>query len=131
MRIGIIGNGNLGNSFFKELTGLNFNVALFARSPQTPDEKNIKEIVNHKLDLIILAVNDNAIQLVAESLIHIAPNTILVHCSGATPIEIIENEVHKNIGVIYPLQTIIKGKTTEWKKFQYLSKGQMIISKKN
>ncbi len=123
MRIGIIGNGNLGNAFYKVLTSLNFNVALFARSPEATYEKNIKEIVNHQLDLIILAVNDNALQIVVESLIHISPNTILVHCSGATPIEIIENEVHKNIGVIYPLQTIIKGKTIEWKKVPIFVQG--------
>jgi predicted short-subunit dehydrogenase-like oxidoreductase (DUF2520 family) len=58
-------------------------------------------------DMILIAVSDNAIHEVASS-IRNAGNTLLVHTSGSTGIEVLR-EASSNTGVFYPLQTFRKG----------------------
>lgn len=60
------------------------------------------------LDLLIVAVHDDALRLVAEMLV-VQENTIVVHTSGSQPMEVLEI-LGDDYGVLYPLQTFTKEK---------------------
>jgi len=57
-------------------------------------------------DLIIIAVADNAIEIVANGIGEF--DGIVVHTAGSVSIDVLKN-AFKNYGVIYPLQTFSKG----------------------
>lgn len=63
------------------------------------------------LDVLILAVPDDVIQSIAELLV-VNENTVVVHCSGAKPIETLQS-LGDNYGVFYPLQTFTREKALE------------------
>jgi predicted short-subunit dehydrogenase-like oxidoreductase (DUF2520 family) len=115
MKIAIIGNGNAGTAFYEGLLEAGFMVQIFARSPKKSIEKNLHQVFSFSPDLCMLAVSDQAITSVSESLAGLDINTIMIHISGATPMKALDNEVHILNAVIYPLQTLRKGKKTDWK----------------
>lgn len=123
MKIAIIGNGNVGTAVYEGLNNLNYAVQIFARSPKTHSERSIEEIFLYDPQICIIAVSDNAIQNVAEYVFGLNQNTILLHMSGATPMNVLENEKHERKAVIYPLQTVRKGKVTEWKNIPVFVQG--------
>lgn len=63
-------------------------------------------LLNDDIDLVVLAVSDDAIALVANQL-QLKDKQILVHTSGSTDINVLAPFV-KQYGVIYPLQTFSK-----------------------
>jgi predicted short-subunit dehydrogenase-like oxidoreductase (DUF2520 family) len=116
MMVSIIGNGNVGTNLYQGFLSTGISTAIFARNPTLPYEKKLSDIVGYPHDVVILAVSDSSINDVAENLTDLTAKTILVHVSGATPIEVLHNTVHQNVGVIYPLQSITKDKAINWKK---------------
>ena len=60
------------------------------------------------LDLLILAVSDDAIQMVAEMLV-VGSETVVVHTSGSKPMDALSC-LGDDYGVLYPLQTFTKEK---------------------
>src|SRR6185295_3708529 len=64
------------------------------------------EKINKNASLYIIAVNDDAVEELAEQLCF--PNAIVVHTSAIIPMEVLE-PVSEKIGVFYPLQTMTKG----------------------
>jgi predicted short-subunit dehydrogenase-like oxidoreductase (DUF2520 family) len=68
--------------------------------------------IDHHTDVFIIAVNDDAIQEVAEQL---APfNRLMVHTSGTTGMDAL-TQFTGNCGVFYPLQTFSKTKEVDFK----------------
>lgn len=64
-------------------------------------------------ELIILAVSDSAIAELAKQVHELFPETLLVHTSGSTDIEVISH-VHERAGVFYPLQTFSFEREVNW-----------------
>ena len=123
MKIAIIGNGNVGNAIYEGLHSLSYEVQIFARSVKTISERSLEEIFLYEPQICFIAVSDNAIPIVAEYLFDLNQNSILLHMSGATPMNVIENRKHKRKAVIYPLQTVRKGKVTDWKNIPLFVQG--------
>jgi predicted short-subunit dehydrogenase-like oxidoreductase (DUF2520 family) len=63
--------------------------------------------ISEEVELIIIAVNDEAISTVAAQL-KLKDHQIVVHTSGSTSISVLE-PFAKQFGVFYPLQTFSKG----------------------
>lgn len=63
-------------------------------------------------DLIIIAVSDDAIDLVSLEIV-VPPNAILVHTSGSKPMAAIAN-VTPNCGVFYPVQSLTISRKPNW-----------------
>jgi len=64
-----------------------------------------QDLTNFKnVDLVILAVSDDAIELAAIPFYN--SKAIVVHTSGATSIQVLAHAGIKNSGVVYPLQSI-------------------------
>lgn len=66
--------------------------------------------VDKYADLYLIAVKDDAIAKVSKGLKNI--NGIVVHTSGATSIDVLQN--HKDYGVFYPLQTFSKSQPIDF-----------------
>lgn len=64
-------------------------------------------------DLIILAVSDSAIAVLVKQIHELFPETLIVHTSGSTDIEVISH-AHEKAGVFYPLQTFSFERDVNW-----------------
>ncbi len=65
------------------------------------------------IDLLIIAVSDNAISSVIREVNAYLPDTLIVHTSGSTSLEKLSC-VHKRAGVFYPLQTFSFEREIDW-----------------
>lgn len=120
-QVGIIGYGNVGSHLsriFQKVEDLKLTVYNRSSIPQGQNPENI-HITGELQDLatselVILAVKDDAIIPVLEQIKDIvASDTIVCHCSGSTPSEVIK-PYFKNYGVLYPLQTFSTDKSIDY-----------------
>ena len=104
----IIGNGNLGYNLYSALNKVNgFRLCQWYGRSWGADKLN-KRLINNlselkNADIFILAVSDSSI---IDILKYLNKNYFVVHCSGATSIEVFKK--FKRAGVMYPVQTINK-----------------------
>ena len=73
---------------------------------------NITEL-NPEIDLVIIAVSDQAIASVISNVHQRLPNVLIVHTSGSTDIEVLA-QIHARAGVFYPLQTFSLERQINW-----------------
>ena len=134
MKISIIGAGNVGINMFETLRKKKEikMVSLFNRS--------IEKIISHrnkifitdnineikKSDIYIISTNDDSIEKVSKKLK--GRDGLIVHTSGSTEMNVLS--IHKNFGVLYPLQTLTKDKLCNFKKIPICIEGNNDISKK-
>tara|TARA_X000001036_G_scaffold162872_1_gene154515 strand:+ start:1179 stop:1922 length:744 start_codon:yes stop_codon:yes gene_type:complete len=112
----VIGNGNVGTQLAMNIDALkDFKLKeWFGRSWKNKKipKNGIDKIENLKdADLFIIAVSDSSIQNISKL---INKNHFLVHCSGATSINVFNN--HKRSGVLFPVQSITKDKNNIFEK---------------
>ena len=110
LEITVIGNGNLGTALATAINNVK-DFKLLEWYGRTWDNDNLpvkaitKLIKLKNADLYILAVSDNSINKILDS---IDTDFFVIHCSGATSIDIFKN--HPRSGVLFPIQTISKTK---------------------
>lgn len=115
IKIVLIGAGrvgyHLGLKFFKEgfevLQVFSRNIEKAISIAEVTDSQPINDLkqVNLKAQLYVLAVSDDAISEVVESLSETLPKSaFLVHTSGATPSKVFK-PYFSNHGILYPLQS--------------------------
>ncbi|WP_149302918.1 Rossmann-like and DUF2520 domain-containing protein [Pareuzebyella sediminis] len=110
IKVVIIGSGNVAQHLFNEFYTNELVVVLqvAGRNPDTlkPFAKKVAVTTDlHQMaeaDIYIIAVNDDSIQAVSESIS--SKNAIVVHTSGSMPMNLLSN--HEYFGVFYPLQTL-------------------------
>lgn len=124
MKITIIGTGNVGSHLALALHQAGYSI-LQVYSRQLSMARSLAEHVDatpiHQLsavspesELCLLAVKDDAIGEVAQSLsAHLPKTTLLAHTSGATPSAVLAN-AWPQWGVFYPLQTLSKGQPADF-----------------
>jgi predicted short-subunit dehydrogenase-like oxidoreductase (DUF2520 family) len=108
LEITVIGNGNVGSKLANSIDNLKEFKLLewYGRSWINDEfpEKRINKLSDlKKADLYILAVSDNSIDTFFN---FISTDSFVVHCSGATSINIFKN--YSRSGVLFPVQTISK-----------------------
>ncbi len=120
-KVTIIGSGNAAEAlglFFKKIE---IEIVQVNSRNSTTGKKLAKKIkatfcdeiksLNYHNGVFLLAVPDSEIPKVAKSLPDkIKNNSIVVHCSGATPSTVLKRSC-KNFGVFYPLQTFTKNRS--------------------
>jgi predicted short-subunit dehydrogenase-like oxidoreductase (DUF2520 family) len=116
--IGFVGAGNLAWHLAPALENSGHRISLvhnrsrknayrlMERLYRAEIKKNLN-FSNDSLDLIVIAVNDNAIREVVSEIV-LPESCQLVHTSGCQPLEILEKSAAANMGVFYPLQTFSK-----------------------
>lgn len=118
-KVTIVGAGNVGHNF-----GLAFRQAgyqiheIYSRTKQSAMllsqalncsyTTSISEL-SDKTDLLILAINDDALPSIIKEIPH--TNIPIVHTSGSTPITVFENNNFSDYGIFYPVQSFSKNET--------------------
>ena len=120
IKISIIGAGNVGINMFETLRRKKEIklVSLFNRSiEKILSHRNKIFITNNinelkKSDIYIISTKDDSIEKVSNELK--GRDGLIVHTSGSTEMKVLS--IHKNFGVLYPLQTLTKDKLCDFKK---------------
>lgn len=125
LNVTIIGSGNLAWHLAPALDNTEFAVkevysqtrkhamALAERLYQA-EVKATLDFTNSQSRIFIVAVSDDVIQEVAESIM-LPPGAVLVHTSGSQPLSILGYAHTLNVGVFYPLQTFTKNQKVNFK----------------
>lgn len=109
MKISIIGAGNVGSNFAARFRRAGVeDVSLYS-----PSLGNMSAFNPQEADVAIIAVTDDAIPGLLASLPS-APSTLWIHTSGSVGIDAFEPEKYPRRGIIYPLQTMLKGVEPDW-----------------
>lgn len=109
MKISIIGAGNVGSNFAAKFKAAGADeVKLFS-----PSLGNMHEFDPRKADAVIIAVTDDAIEGLLQSLPE-SPSTLWIHTSGSVGIDAFTPEKFPRRGIVYPLQTMLKGVEPDW-----------------
>ncbi len=98
MKVLIIGRGRVGNGLRRSLRASRLEVATLGRSTQPSRIR--------KADVIVIAVPDDALQMVSERIApHLAPRTPVVHCAGSRGLEELRACADRGAptGVMHPL----------------------------
>ena len=121
-RIGLVGYGNIGHFLVNRLPGIQWIYRRVALQPSSlpfihaPDQLT-------EVDLVILAVPDQAIKPVSHQLSQSLPiETAIVHTSGTTSWSELD-PYFTDRGVLYPLMTIRDGITPVHGNFPWLIEG--------
>ena len=122
MRISFMGAGRVAHHLAHVLSQHHQIVQIYSRTLATAQTlaiqvnatatTNIEEL-NPEIDLVIIAVSDQAIASVISNVHQQLPNVLIVHTSGSTDIEILA-QIHARAGVFYPLQTFSLERQINW-----------------
>ena len=122
MRITLIGAGRVATQLALALHTQHQIVQVYSRNLQhaqrVADKVHTQAIdqveqLNSQTDLVIIAVSDQAIEPIIQSIKVYLPQCLIVHTSGSTALSIIEHH-HKRAGVFYPLQTFSFEREVNW-----------------
>ena len=122
MRISLIGAGRVAHHLARVLSQHHQIMQIYSLSLEPAKTlaaqvgaiaaANISEI-NPEIDLVIIAVSDQAIaSIITETHQHLA-DVLIVHTSGSTDIEVLA-KTHARAGVFYPLQTFSLDREIPW-----------------
>ena len=122
MRISFMGAGRVAHHLAHVLSQHHQIVQIYSRTLATAQTvatqvkatatMNIEEL-SPEIDLVIIAVSDQAIASVIANVHQQLPNVLIVHTSGSTDIEILA-QIHARAGVFYPLQTFSLERQINW-----------------
>ena len=120
-RITLFGAGNLAISLAKALTASGYRIIqVFSRTTESAEwlanKLNATAITNptdfdHSSDVIIFALNDNALQPILEQIEF--SGQLALHTSGSLPLDIFKGKA-EHYGVLYPLQTFSKSRDVKF-----------------
>jgi len=123
-RIGIAGSGNLAWHLAQDMEKAGHVIpVIYSRSrenaeilaSQLYDTRVCAEpdFSGFDLDLLFLAVSDDAIQMLSNQLV-VDEQTVVVHCAGSVSVSVLQH-LGDNFGVFYPVQTFTTEKGVEFK----------------
>ncbi|WP_445346332.1 Rossmann-like and DUF2520 domain-containing protein [Acinetobacter bohemicus] len=122
MRISFMGAGRVAHHLAHVLSQHHQIIQIYSRTLATAQTlatqvkatatMNIEEL-NPEIDLVIIAVSDQAIASVISNVHQQLPNVLIVHTSGSTDIEVLA-QIHARAGVFYPLQTFSLDRDIPW-----------------
>ena len=121
MKLAIVGAGNVATHLAKSLKKANVNVSniwsfhlenaeLLAQQINAVAVSNLHQLIDQEIDIIIVAVKDDAIIDVYQQLSNYTG--LIAHTSGSVALSALA--AAKNYGVFYPLQTFSKDKAVDF-----------------
>lgn len=119
MKVVIVGTGNVATQITKQCVTLGIDIEVRARHRHNNLFSELTHAIDHPIssdtNLVLLCISDSSIPSVCSILTLEGNNTVLAHTSGATPIDVLHHPKCNSIGVFYPLQTIRKNATLDWR----------------
>ena len=121
-RVSFIGTGNVATRMAERLCQVGAEVVQMCSRGGTP----ISELDPNKVDLVIVAVSDDAIAPVLESVTDVG-TALWVHTAGSVGIEVFNPSKFPRHGILYPLQTMLKDREVDWTRVPILIEGDPAI----
>lgn len=118
LRVSFIGSGNVATRMAARLRDVGAEIVQICSRSGAP----ISELNPNAADLIIVAVSDDAIHQVLDS-VKSAGNALWVHTAGSVGIDVFDAEKFPRHGVLYPLQTMLKNNDLDWNRVPLLIEG--------
>ena len=122
MRISFVGSGKVATNLAKTFASQHQIVQIMSRNLEHAKKlanqvgaqavNDIKQF-NSEIDLVVLAVSDQAIASVIHEIHLQLPDVLIVHTSGSTDLSVL-SDIHPNAGVFYPLQTFSFEREIDW-----------------
>ncbi|OFE42329.1 Rossmann-like and DUF2520 domain-containing protein [Acinetobacter towneri] len=122
MRISLIGAGRVAHHLAHVLNAQHQIVQIYSRSLDKAQHlaaqvgaEAIAEVehLHSDLDLVIIAVSDQAIAQVIQEVHRDLNHVLIVHTSGSTKLDVLR-QYHARSGVFYPLQTFSLEREIDW-----------------
>lgn len=122
MRISFIGAGRVATHLAQVLQKQHEIVQILSRDLAhasnladlvNADPSNDFKTLNPSIDLLIIAVSDQAITEVIKHVSRLLPDVLIVHTSGSTALNVLTQH-HARAGVLYPLQTFSIERSIDW-----------------
>ena len=122
MRISIIGAGRVAFHLAQGLSAQHELVQIYSRSFAKAEQLALQfkaqavhtlQSLQADIDVLIIAVSDQSISQVIEQLHAYLPEVLVVHTSGSTHLNILQ-DIHPHSGVFYPLQTFSLERNIDW-----------------
>lgn len=127
--ITILGAGNVATHLGKALDAAGYKInQIYSRTEESAlklaklvDAKPIYAInqLNTTSDLYIIALTDQALVELAESILSKVSDKIVVHTSGSTSLDILNLNKEQKCGVLYPMQTFSKEKDIDFNNVHF------------
>ncbi len=118
MRVSFIGRGNVATNFAERLRSRGVEVVQMCSRTGTP----VSELDPDAVDAVIIAVSDDAIAPILDQIPR-AGRAVWLHTAGSVGIDVFNPGKFPRRGVLYPLQTMLKGRETDWSKVPMLVEG--------
>lgn len=129
-KVAILGTGNVAwhlapaledaGHTVTEIYGRNFHqLSTLAKRLYTAEVKQDLDFSDSEAEIFILAVNDDAISVLADEVI-LPEESILVHTSGAVSLDILGYSSASYTGIFYPLQTFTKEREIDFSEVPFL-----------
>lgn len=127
--ITILGAGNVATHLGKALYAAGYKInQIYSRTEESA--LKLANLVNAEAichiaelntfsDLYIVALTDQALANLAESILNTIPNKLVVHTSGSTSLEVLSLNAEQKCGVIYPMQTFSKEKDIDFNNVHF------------
>ena len=122
MRISFIGSGRVAHHLAKQLSKQHQIVQIYSRdlthAQKLAEQCHAQAIQNysqfdHNIDLLMIAISDQAIAEVIVNMGRYFENVLIVHTSGSTHLNVLSQQ-HARSGVFYPLQTFSLERDIDW-----------------
>ncbi len=122
MRISFIGAGRVATHLAQALSQQHKIVQVVSRNlahacslanAVNAEAINDFQKLNMQIDVLMIAVSDQSISSVIESISTILPDVLIVHTSGSTHLQALTQH-HVKSGVFYPLQTFSFERKVDW-----------------
>ena len=124
-RVSFIGAGNVGSTFAEKLQSEGVEIVRI----YSPSLGNMDDFTSEGVDSVIIAVTDDAIPALLEQLPG-NESTLWLHTSGSVGIDVFDAVKFPRHGVLYPLQTMLKGTQPDWKNVPVFIEGDDPLNEK-
>ena len=118
LRVSFIGSGNVATRMAARLREIGADIVQICSRHRMP----VSELDPDAADLIIVAVSDDAIKPMLDS-IQSAGSALWVHTAGSVGIDVFDSKKFPRHGVLYPLQTMLKDREVDWTRVPLLIEG--------
>lgn len=121
MRVSFIGRGNVASQFIDRLKEKGVEVVQVCSRGGLP----VSELNPDAVDAVIMAVSDDAIAPILEQ-IPSAGSAVWMHTAASVGIDVFDPAKFPRHGILYPLQTMLKGHPADWSKVPMLVEGDAL-----
>lgn len=118
LRVSFIGTGNVATRMAERLREVGAEIVQMCSRGGTP----VSELDPSRADMIIIAVSDDAIVPVLDS-IPSGGEALWVHTAGSVGMEVFDSAKFPRHGILYPLQTMLKSLPVDWARVPLLVEG--------